>query len=437
MNLVKICKTETKSLMQNKIKIVALIAVIVIPLLYSFNYLKAYWDPYGNLKNYHIAIVNNDAGAVLDGEKINYGNDAVKKLKEKTDIGFEFVDSATANDGLKTDKYFAYIQIPADFSKKIAGAKDGTAVAPTLKYVSNNKKNYIGTKISENIKNVILDDMKKTISEKYGETAFKSIYESRDGFNDAASGADKLINGTNDIIDGNKKISNGLNDLNSQVPKLQSGTKALLNGASALDNGLGQLNSQTPAISNAVGQLSNGSDALNKGLTDAKNGADKITANSKNLTDGGTGVNNAFTNQIMPGYNSLIAGLKTGLDGKSGVDALASGAKSVNDGINTFIKNSADSQKKINDAQQSIVTAGNYLQTAQEDLNKYLTNPAASNSAQYLASYHSNMKSYQDTMTTYQQTMQGISAANSNTTVTAQIKPYKLVQQQLLMVLVH
>ena len=95
----------------------AIFAIITIPLLYSFLYLKAYWDPYGDLKNYHIAVVNNDKGALLNDENINYGGDLVNNLQDNAAVGFEFVDSTTAEQGIKDDKYFAEIEIPEDFHK--------------------------------------------------------------------------------------------------------------------------------------------------------------------------------------------------------------------------------------------------------------------------------------------------------------------------------
>ena len=43
---------------------VILLAVLIIPFMYSFFYLKAYWNPYGkgNLDNLPVAIVNEDEG---------------------------------------------------------------------------------------------------------------------------------------------------------------------------------------------------------------------------------------------------------------------------------------------------------------------------------------------------------------------------------------
>lgn len=48
---------------KNKImKIIIFIAVLLIPVIYSFFYLKSYWDPYGNLQDLKVAVVNRDTG---------------------------------------------------------------------------------------------------------------------------------------------------------------------------------------------------------------------------------------------------------------------------------------------------------------------------------------------------------------------------------------
>ena len=54
-------------------KIVILVAIIIIPIMYSFFYLKAFWDPYGNLKDMKVAIVNLDEGENNE----NLGNDLI------------------------------------------------------------------------------------------------------------------------------------------------------------------------------------------------------------------------------------------------------------------------------------------------------------------------------------------------------------------------
>ena len=45
-------------------KYVVIIAVLLVPFMYSFFYLKAYWNPYGkgNIDNLPVAVVNKDSG---------------------------------------------------------------------------------------------------------------------------------------------------------------------------------------------------------------------------------------------------------------------------------------------------------------------------------------------------------------------------------------
>ena len=50
--------------MKNKFKYIVISVVLLIPFIYSYFYLKAYWNPYGegNIDNIPVAIVNQDEG---------------------------------------------------------------------------------------------------------------------------------------------------------------------------------------------------------------------------------------------------------------------------------------------------------------------------------------------------------------------------------------
>ncbi|MDY5910784.1 MAG: YhgE/Pip domain-containing protein [Inconstantimicrobium porci] len=410
MKLFNVCKKESKTLWKNKIKIVATLAVIIIPLLYTFSYLKAYWDPYGDLKNYHVAIINNDTGATLDGKKVNYGNETIDKLKKKTEIGFDFVDKNTAEHGLKYDKYFASIEIPNDFSKKIVEAKDGSAVAPTINFVSNNKKNYIATKISENIKTTIISQLKQSISEEYAETAFSSIYESKDGLKDAATGTDKLIDGTGKLSDGNNKLTSGLKEINSQVPKLQDGVSALSNGASALNTGLGKLNGTVPALASPINQLASGASTLNNGVNSALNGSNALNSKSGDLVNGINSAAEAYDKQLVAGYkNKLVPGIK------NGADQLSAGAQQLNDSV-----------KSLPDQTQQLANGASLIDTGVKALVSQTaeSQQALQNASKYLEAYiQSNPQAMADpNMAAYVKTMKALSSAADNPDTQKNIK---------------
>ena len=64
------------------LEVIIFAVVLLIPIIYSFFYLKSYWDPYGDLKGLKIAVVNLD-----DGENNeNQGNEFLKSLPREKRI---------------------------------------------------------------------------------------------------------------------------------------------------------------------------------------------------------------------------------------------------------------------------------------------------------------------------------------------------------------
>lgn len=77
--------------------IIVFIVVLFIPLIYSFFYLKSYWNPYGNLSDMKIAVVNMDKGS--DNE--NQGEEFVKSLQDSNTFDIKVVTEDQAEDGMK------------------------------------------------------------------------------------------------------------------------------------------------------------------------------------------------------------------------------------------------------------------------------------------------------------------------------------------------
>ena len=77
---------------ENILSIIIFVVILLIPLIYSFFYLKSYWNPYGNLSDMKIAVVNLDEGK--DGN--NQGAEFVKSLKESDTFEIHEVSEAEA-----------------------------------------------------------------------------------------------------------------------------------------------------------------------------------------------------------------------------------------------------------------------------------------------------------------------------------------------------
>ena len=62
--------SELSSIVRNPKVVIPVIAVMLVPLLYSALFLGAFWDPYARLDKVPVAIVNEDKGAQFEGESL-------------------------------------------------------------------------------------------------------------------------------------------------------------------------------------------------------------------------------------------------------------------------------------------------------------------------------------------------------------------------------
>ena len=68
-------KNEWKNLLKNKMLVVVVAAIIIIPVIYAGLFLKSMWDPYGSLDHLPVAVVNNDKSVEYEGKTLSVGSD--------------------------------------------------------------------------------------------------------------------------------------------------------------------------------------------------------------------------------------------------------------------------------------------------------------------------------------------------------------------------
>lgn len=354
MNFLKIAGRDIASIFKNRFIRVSVIAIIIVPLLYSLLYLAAFWDPYSKLDKLPVAVVNMDKGTITDGKSQNYGDDIVDKLKDDDQLGWRFVSKEDAETGVKGKKYYAMFVIPEDFSQKIVSAKTGKPQKPSILYTSNDKRNFIASQINGKVLVLLKAEITKSISKEYTKVTFDNLYDVKDGFNKAADGSKKIADGIDTAKDGTYKLKDGLGQLNKKVPELSTGVGKLFNGSQQLSTGLGQLNSKVPELSTGIGKLTNGSKSLSVALNTANSGATQLNTGAKQLVDSGlnpvaSGINtldDKFVNQMLPGMKTIKDGtlqLSQGLSGaKDGADKLSKGATTLSGSSSELSKGASD-----------------------------------------------------------------------------------------------
>ena len=342
-------------------KAVVIIGVIIIPLLYSFFYLEAFWDPYARLDDVPVAVVNLDKGANINGKNRNIGQEICDNLKEDGSLDFRFVSDKNAKDGVLNQDYYASITIPADFSSNVSTITEDTEkLHSQIVYSANQKKNYLAAQILENamptIKETVNSSIDKeiitTLSDKLNSVP-DQMGELQDGLQQLSDGSKTLANGTSDLDKGATTLKDGSKTLSGGATQVADGSKTLNNGISTLKTGTAQLKSAVPTLASGVGaldtgakKLSLGADSLSAGLTTYTNGVATAANGAGTLSTGLTTYTNGVASAAY-GASTLSSGLTTYTDGvataadgvgtlKSGVATYTAGVSSAKDGSSTL-----------------------------------------------------------------------------------------------------
>ncbi len=392
MNFLKIAGEDIKSIFKNRFIRVSVIAIIIVPLLYSLLYLDAFWDPYARIQDMTIAVVNEDGGALLDGKQVNYGEDIVENLKGNEEVGWDFTSNEKANEGLEKQGYYAKFVIPEDFSKSVVAAKEGKPQVADLQFVCNEKKNFLAAQINSQVEKLLKEEIVGTISNNYVTVAFDKLYEAKDGFIKAADGSKKLYNGIGELNEKVPMLAEGANKLGDGSAQLKDGQGALNSGIKSINNGLSEVNSKVPALGSGVDKLYYGSQQVTNGLSEANSkvsnlspGVNTLYDGSGALTGGSKSLYSAFNTRIYPnvnllkdGANKLNGKLKDGESSvkklkeggeklKTASDDVAASSTAINKGYQESVKGGVDelisgvnkSSEKMKDISKDIITAVN------------------------------------------------------------------------------
>lgn len=305
MNFLRIASRDISSTLKNRFIRVSVIAIIIVPLLYSLLYLAAFWDPYSKLKSMPVAIVNLDEGTEKDGKQVNYGEDVQDKLKKNSELGWRFVSLEHAENGVKGKDYYGMFVIPKDFSEKIVSAKDGKPEQATITFTENDKKNFLASQIDGKVQLQLKQEISKTITEEYTKVAFDSLNTVKDGMSQAADGSSQVSDGTSKLKDGSTQLKAGLSTLNSNVPSLSQGVSQLYSGTEALDNGVN--NQNIDSNGNPLG-LKKGTVTLDAGIKQEQAGINTLKAKLDGALSAFGAQNNSLSNLLS---DKNVSGLKS------------------------------------------------------------------------------------------------------------------------------
>ncbi|HDR8182554.1 TPA: YhgE/Pip family protein [Bacillus thuringiensis] len=367
----QLLRKEFTEIIKSKKILIPIIAVLFVPILYAGMFLWAFWDPYEQLDDLPVAVVNLDKGAVFDGKPIEVGKGLVDNLKDNTSFKWEFVSEKEAKAGMEGRKYYMLVRIPNDFSSNATTLLKDDPKPLNLEYIPNESLNFLSSQIGGTAIEKIKGEVSSTLTKTYAEKMFDSIQDVSKGLADGAEGANKLHDGSSELHDGSSKVTDGLHTLQGKsgemkdgVGKLADGSNKLVDGSGKVTAGLNTLNSKT-----GIGKLQDGSGKVTDGL---------------NTLNGKTGEMQTGIGKLVDGSGKVTNGLNT-LNSKTG--ELRDGSEKVTGGLNQLVSKSGELKAgttdvsngmgKLAEGQSQLEKGSQEIQKGLQDLNSNVQKSAA------------------------------------------------------------
>ncbi|MEV7533661.1 YhgE/Pip domain-containing protein [Streptomyces hydrogenans] len=248
----KLAALELRRFGRGKLPRAALVAVLLLPLLYGALYLYSFWDPYSRLDRLPVALVNEDRGATADGKRITAGADLTEGLLDSGTFEWHQVGDAEAREGVEDGTYYLSLTVPADFSERIASSSGDSPETGALRVRTNDSNNYIVGQISRTVFSEVRTAASTKSSRTFLDKIFISFSDIHEATAEAAKGAADLKKGVDKAKKGSKDLSEGLTDAKTGSSDLASGLKKLDKGSKDVQTGTRKVANGTQALADKV-----------------------------------------------------------------------------------------------------------------------------------------------------------------------------------------
>ena len=358
---------EWKTIFKKPTFIIVMIGISLIPALYNIIFLSSMWNPYGQLSDLPVAVIDNDKEASYNGNTMSIGKDIVSNLKENKTLDFHFVDEDEGKKGLEDGDYYMVVTLPSDLSEKAASILTDHPEQMQIDYQTSSGHSFIASKMSDSAMTQLKQNVSTNVTETYTKALFNKMIDLKDGMSQAASGSEKLTDGANQLVAGNQTLTTNLHSLVASSLTFSNGTEQFTKGLSSyvsgveqLHLGLGNFNSGLVTYTGAVSQLDSGLGQLFSKSPELVGGINQLYTGVESYTDGVSKLN-AGLNQFSSGvsdYTNGVGNLATGANQLSSQSAtLRMGMEQLSEGIQQLsskLDASSEQKDQINQLSSSL-----------------------------------------------------------------------------------
>lgn len=365
---------EWKAIFKKPTFIIVMIGISLIPALYNIIFLSSMWDPYGQLSELPVAVVNNDKEAFYNGNTMTIGKDMVSNLEQNKSLDFHFVNEEEGKKGLEDGDYYMVVTLPSDLSEKASSILSDHPEQMTINYQSSSGHSFIASKMSDSAMTQLKQNVSANVTESYTKALFQKMGDLKSGLTKAADGSEQLANGASQLAVGSQTLSSNLATLASSSLTFSDGTdqftKGLttyVTGVKQLNSGLGTFNDGLQNYTSAVSQVDTGLNQLSSKTPELVAGVNQLNTGMKSYAGGVSQLNSGLS-QFSVGVNAYTSGVEKL---SVGTNQLSSQSDTLRDGITQLNKGIKEISTKLNTSSQQKEDI-TQLASSLDELNKSL-----------------------------------------------------------------
>lgn len=330
-NVFRVFKRDLLRLLKVPPALVVVVALLVLPSVYTWYNVVGFWNPYDNTGNLRVCVVNEDVGGSSDltGE-LHVGDMIVEELHENKQLDWVFTDHDTALSELQSGKSYAAFVIPKDFTEHLLSLTTGDFTQPEIQYYVNEKLGPVSPKITDTgattLDETINSTFVSTVSDVAAEAIDQAVSDARGSIDASRSRAVSEISETAQLVsdaraslgaisaatdEAQDKVGNSRGTLDRARTEIASASSALQNVsnlAGQMQSGLASVSTTAaPAVSQSLLAVSQASSKANGAIGDLTTAAGEAQA--------GIGASLSQGQAIVQESKALAAYLRTMADG--------------------------------------------------------------------------------------------------------------------------
>ncbi len=293
MKIFAMVRAELARLTATTMSRIALLALLLVPVLYGGLYLWANQDPYAGLDRVPVALVVADTGATIDDATHNYGDEVATQLVDDGTFQWHRVSAATAKAGVADARYDFSVTIPADFSASIASSAGSSPHQATITLTTNDTNSYLASTIGNQAAKTLREAIVAKVNKQAADRMLIGLSDVRASLVTAADGATKISDGAASAGSGSVSVAagagtlaTGVGVLAAGVDQLATGTGQVADGAAGLAGGTRELADGTGRLADGTAQLAAGTTALAAGTVDLATGTGQVADGAAQVATG-------------------------------------------------------------------------------------------------------------------------------------------------------